>query len=531
MDTGNKPAEQTGDNQTSERLTRGLSIREDARPTRVLLPALVVVLVAALDLTVIAPLLPRMLLDLDINTIEADRYVWVVSGYLIAYTLTIPLFGRVSDLIGRRNAFLIALAIFALGSVVCAEAHSLSLLIAARVLQGLGGGAMLPVSMALVGDILPARHRAGALGIVAAVDTLGWVLGPVWGAIVSQLAGTWRAVFWLNLPISLVAGIILLRTWNGPIAHMGQRRSLDIPGAVLLTLGLLCISLGVSTGSDATSASGQRALGGSANPLSDYRFPLLALGILLLVALLVVERRAKNPLLPLSLFRNRIFSAANLSNFLIGAALMVAMVNVPLQVALMTTSDRVEVVSAELLGAFCLAMAVGGIAGGRLSNRLGYRPIVLIGLLPAALGFVLMSQWPNHLAIALMSVELAIGGLGFGLVIAPIVAAALDAAHDRDLGIASGLVIATRLLGMTIGISAMTGWAVSRLNRQLVALPPLKQLPSETLAEYLIRQEQYVQNLALPLTLSIIRDTFAVAAMLCLLAIIPALLFQRGKTD
>ena len=531
MDTRNQPAKQTGNDRAAERLTTRASDGDGRRPTSVLLPALVVVFVAALDLTVIAPLLPRMLLDLSVNTIEADRYVWVVTGYLIAYTLTIPLFGRISDLIGRRNTFLIALLIFTIGSIVCAEAHSLTLLIVARVLQGLGGGAMLPVSMALVGDILPARRRAGALGIVAAVDTLGWVLGPVWGAGVSQIFGTWRAVFWLNLPIGLVAALALLRTWRGPLALPGKRRPLDLPGAALLTLGLLCVCLGVSTGADTTGPSGQRALGGSTNPLSDYRFPLLAIGIVAMVALVLVERRSKHPLIPLELFNNRVFSAANLSNFLIGGALMVAMVNVPLQVALMATPDRTEVVSAELLGAFCLAMAFGGVVGGWLSNRFGYRAVVLTGLVPAIIGFLLMSQWPDHLALARMSAELAIGGLGFGLVIAPIVAAALDAARERDLGIASGLVIATRLLGMTIGISAMTGWAVSRLNRQLIALPPLKQLPSETLAAYLIRQEQYVQNLALPLTLSIIRDTFAVAAIICLLAIVPALLLKPGKTD
>ena len=253
--------------------------------------------------------------------------------------------------------------------------------------------------------------------------------------------------------------------------------------------------------------------------------------LLILIALVFVERRSRNPLIPLDLFGRRVFSAANLSNFLIGGALMVAMVNVPLQVALMTTTDRTEVVSAELLGAFCLAMALGGVVGGWLSNRLGYRSVVLIGLLPAAAGFLLMSHWPNHLVLARMAIELAVSGLGFGLVIAPIVAAALDTARERDLGIASGLVIATRLLGMTIGISALTGWAVSRINQRLVALPPLKQLPAETLADYLVRQEQYLETVALPLTLSIIRDTFAIAAFICLLAIVPAMLLKRSKTD
>ncbi len=130
------------------------------RPRTIVVPALAVVLLAALDLTVIAPILPRMLTDLNINTAEADRYVWIVTGYLIAYTLTIPLLGRFSDIFGRRNAFLVALGVFLVGSVLCAMAHSLPILIAARVIQGFGGGAMLPISMALVGDVLPPENRA-----------------------------------------------------------------------------------------------------------------------------------------------------------------------------------------------------------------------------------------------------------------------------------------------------------------------------------------------------------------------------------
>jgi EmrB/QacA subfamily drug resistance transporter len=492
-------------------------------------PALTVVLLAALDLTVIAPILPRMLTDLEINTAEADRYVWIVTGYLIAYTLTIPLLGRFSDIFGRRNAFLVALAVFLAGSILCATAHSLPMLIAARSVQGFGGGAMLPISMALVGDVLPPAERAAALGIVAAVDTLGWVLGPIWGAGLTQLFGTWRGVFWLNVPVGLAVGVLLLNSWRTRVPSNRERRPLDLTGAALLSAALLFINLGVSAGSESSGSNGRHPLGSSANPLSAYQIPLVVLGVLALAALVIVEYRKEHPLIPVRLFGNRLFASANSTNFLVGAALMVAMVNVPLQVALLTTESRSEVVSAELLGAFCAAMAIGAVVGGWLTSRFGYRIVVLIGLVTASVGYWFMYHWSNDLHVAHMSIDLAIGGFGLGLVIAPVGAAAINAARSRDLGIASGIVIVMRLLGMTIGISALTGWAVSRLNRALLNVPPLPQKSGETLADYLTRQQDYVMNHAIPLTLSIIRDTFGAAAVLCLVAIIPALFLGKGR--
>ncbi len=298
-----------------------------------------------------------------------------------------------------------------------------------------------------------------------------------------------------------------------------------------MSLALLFINLGASSGSASTGPSGQHALGSTANPLSGYQIPLIVLGIVSLIGLIVVELRAEHPLIPLNLFRDRLFSSANATNALVGAALMVGMVNVPLQVALIASEHRSEIVSAELLGAFCSAMAIGAVVGGRLTTRFGYRPVVLLGLALASGGFWLMSGWPNDLQVLRMARDLAAGGFGFGLVIAPVGAAAINAARSRDLGIASGIVIVMRLLGMTIGISALTGWAVSRLNHALVNLPPLPQKAGETLGDYLARQQTYATDKAIPLTLSIIRDTFSVAALICLVALIPALFMGRTKSD
>ncbi|MEA2532086.1 MAG: hypothetical protein QOG89_3730, partial [Thermomicrobiales bacterium] len=172
-----------------------------------LVAALAAVFVGAVDLTVIATILPQMVFDLQINTADVDRYIWVVNAYLLAYIVSIPLMGRVSDLLGRTVAFEIALAAFLVGSLWSAVAGNLHELIAARAVQGAGGGALLPVTMALVGDLLPPGKRLTALGAVGAVDTLGWVLGPLWGAAVVGLAPgdePWRWVFWINLPLCIV---------------------------------------------------------------------------------------------------------------------------------------------------------------------------------------------------------------------------------------------------------------------------------------------------------------------------------------
>lgn len=496
------------------------------RPVRQLVPVLLVVLVAALDVTVIAPILPAVLVDLRVNSAEADRYVWIVSGYLLAYTLTIPVMGRVSDIFGRRATFLVALGVFLAGSAACAVAGSLPAIIAARVLQGLGGGAMVPVAMAAVGDLLPPARRAGALGVVAAVDTLGWVLGPLWGAAIEQLTGDWRWIFALNLPIGAAAALVLARLWRGAPLAGPRRAPFDLPGALLLTAALLCLSLGLSVTAELPGGA-NRALGAAPNPLSAYRLPLVTAGIVAFAGLVAVEWRAAHPLIPLGLFGQRRFAAGNVTNFLIGAALMVAMVNVPLLTALQVDAAQVSRVSAELLGTFSLAMGLGALAGGRAAERLGDVGVTLAGLLVAAGGFWHMSGWGDAFARPRMVLDLAVTGAGVGLVIAPIAAVAINAARRGDLGIASGIVLAMRLLGMTLGISALTAWGVDRLNHALRSLPPVTQQPGESLTAYLARQQELAVQYAIPATMAVIRDTFAAAALICLVAIIPALLLAR----
>ncbi|HLI52472.1 MAG TPA: MFS transporter, partial [Thermomicrobiaceae bacterium] len=323
---------------------------------------------------------------------------------------------------------------------------------------------------------------------------------------------------------------ILLFYWRGPSRRAGLV-NVDLPGALVLVAGLICLCLGITAGGDTSVA--PRALGAAPNPLAAYRWPLLAAGLVLLAIFTAVEYCSSNPLVPLSLVARRHFTAANLTNFLVGAALMTAMVNVPLIVVLIVASGRDSTVSAELLAAFSLAMAITALIGGKIADRAGFVISSAFGLVISAIGFYLMSHWSTHLHEGRMAIDLAIAGAGLGLVLAPVAAAAIDSARESDIGIASGLVIVARLLGMTIGISALTAWSVARLNSALQALPTITQKPGESLAHYLQRQENLATQQAIPATVHVIRDTFGVAAVLCLIAIIPVLFLanREPKTE
>ena len=486
---------------------------------------------AALDLGVVAPLLPTMITDLGLNAVDADRYAWIVLSYLVAYTVTIPLAGRISDHAGRLATFAVALGLFAVGSIVAASAPDLAAMVVGRSLQGLGGGAMLPVSMALVADVVPEVRRAAALGLVAAVDTFGWVLGPVWGSAMEAAFGSWRAVFWLNLPLAAVVGGLLTK------AAVGRRRTAqgsfpDPVGLGLGTVALLGLTLALSTGAEAGTAAGGSApggggggvagagrLGASANPLAAYRWPLLVVALVALVGFVVRERRSRAPLLPPGLIRQRPFQLAAMANVVVGGALIVAMVNGPLAVVLLTGADDSSGGTAVVLGSLTGAMTVGALVGGRLFNRVGARAVAVTGLVVGAGGLAAAASWGGSLDLGLMAATMAVAGLGLGLVIAPLAETALAAADLGSYGSAAGLVLVARLVGMTIGLAAATRYGLHRLDAGLAGLDPLPPQPGESTAAYFARQQAELDRQVIPLTLDVVKETFVLAAGLCLVGI------------
>lgn len=499
--------------------------------------ALAAVFLGAIDLTVISTVLPKIVVDLNINTADIDRYIWVVDAYLIAYIIAIPVVGRLSDVVGRGVAFQCSIAIFIVGSVAAALANDLTQLIAARAIQGAGGGALMPVTIALVGDLLPAGKRVTVLGLVAAIDTLGWVLGPVWGAIIvgvfSSQHDAWRWVFWINVPAGLLVSVIVHRRIGERDSKRSARLSqVDLIGALLLGGALLALNLGLSSGGESgvSTDSAMRALGGTKNPLSAYLPYLLGGGAILLIAFVLWERRTTAPLLPLALFRSRAFSAALLANFLTGAALITAMVDVPVVVALLVSSNRISVVSALLLAPFTIVMAATSLAGGFFSSRLGERRTAFTGLACVFIGFVAVWLSLRGAHYVWMTPGLILAGAGFGLAVAPIGSTVIEAAPERDRGIASASTILFRLLGMTVGLSSLTSFGIDRLQRLSQSAPKIVRGQNETTAAFLVRQQEYLQNVAIPLSVRVVRETFLVAGLIALAALIPAA-YLRSRTD
>lgn len=437
------------------------------------------IFLGAVDLTVVSAVLPKVMLDLRISIdSELNRAAWVVSGYLLAYTLSMAFMGRLSDLLGRRWVYLVCLVIFIVGSVIVAAAPTLELIIFGRVVQALGAGAMVPVGMALMGDIFPPAGRAAALGAIAAVDTAGWMVGHLYGGVLMRIFDDWRLLFWINLPLGLIA---LALTWlafrNVPTSRAQGR--FDWIGTLLICGSLTALNIGLAAGAElgATDFYGERI-----GP-PPYALPLVLLALSLLGAFVWWERRAPDPLLDLRLFAVRGVGAACAINALMGFALALAITNVPLfintRLALLNPSDpdilRIAAWDAGwMLSALTLTMALAAIPGGRLAVR-HTRLITLSGLGLGIAGFGLMGGWSALIGYGPMAAHLVLAGLGLGLALAPVADTVIAAATEDRRGSAAALVIALRLVGMTIGVAVLTLWGVQRQDmlRRAGAADPL----------------------------------------------------------
>lgn len=502
--------------------------------SRALTAGFLCVFLGAVDLTVIASILSTIIPDLGVNTADIDRYIWVVNGYLIAYVVAIPLVGRLSDVIGRQPAFFGSLAIFAAGSIMCGSADTLTILILGRALQGLGGGGLLPVTIALAGDVLPRSLRLAGIGLVSAIDTLGWVIGPTWGAVVvGVLPGVdeaWRWVFWMNLPLLALAAIVVFRGFpHHHRKHEPHIRLIDIPGSILLVIMLVSINLALSSGGEfgARTGTGLRALGGTQNPLGDNIPALLGIAAISLIALVLWERRSAHPILPTALLQKGHYLAVIVANFLVGSALMVGMVNVPVIVALVRNPDTVTRDSALLLAPLTLFIAVFSLLSGPVAGRIGTFKMTLAGIAITTIGYGLLYAIVDSDNIWRMIAGLAVAGAGIGLLLAPLSAVALDDSDETNRGAAVSTALMFRLLGMTIGMSLLTAAGVYRLQVLTGRLDPIVQKTQESTAEYLARQQQFVEDHVIPLSVQVMQETFLAAAFLAALAIIPIFLMRE----
>jgi MFS family permease len=380
--------------------------------------------------------------------------------------------------------------------------------------------------MALVGDLFPPDRRATPLGMIAAVDTAGWVVGHLYGGIMIRLFTDWRLIFWLNVPIGVLAFALCWRALRD-VPQQRHPGRLDLIGAVLIGLALAAFNIAVGSGAEAGTTS---QFVEQAAPA--YQGPLLIVAIIAFLGFIFRELRAEQPLLDLRLFKQKTFSGAALVNLGVGFALIVALGVVPLFINAVVASSTPNATAAQILSdgawytgwvlsALTVTMALTSIFIGRIVNRFGYRAPTLIGLLIAALGFYITSRWDVNTTYWQMVPGLLVAGLGFGLVLAPIATAVVNSAPDAERGTASALVIILRLVGMSLGGSIALSWGTQRV---------------QTLsAEFAAGQSQFaVDTLAIfrHATAQAVADSFLLFAVVaCLVAVLPALWMRPAPVE
>ena len=464
--------------------------------------------ITALDQTVVVTALPSVMLDLQVPIADLDRAAWVITAYLLGYTVAMPLIGRLGDVYGYPRVYQASLIIFCIGTSLVAVSSSLEWMVGARVIQAIGGGATVPIGMALATTLVPRGQRGLALGIVGASAEAGSMLGPVYGGAIVELL-SWRWIFWLNVPQGAV--IFMALFWLPNRRDTGAR--VDYMGGVILVGALLLLSLALSRTGLFTFD-------------SPYPF-LLAAGAVGLIALLVlVETKAYQPLLAPALFRSWAFLTSNLTQILVGVALIIAMITVPLMAN--TVMGKSPFTGALWLLRLTGVIPLGAVCGGLLVSRLGPNPLTVVGLVLVALGMFLASGWELGVADPELTVHLLIAGFGFGLVIAPITVHALDAASEDYRGTAASLVVVSRMMGMTLGLAALSAWGVQHFQVLTTGLEFPLPLAGEAAGIFETRAAEYSANVNAA-GLALFQRFFLTASIISLIAVVPALGMRRGN--
>ena len=399
--------------------------------------------VIAVEATVVTTALPTVVGELR----DLELFPWVFSAYLLASTVTIPLFGKLADLYGRRPLFLGGMAIFLLGSVLCGLASSMPLLVAFRALQGLGAGAVMPLVYTIIGDVYPLEQRGKIQGLLGAVWGVASLTGPGLGAFLT-LTFSWRWVFFVSLPVGILAAWFIWRFFRERVER--RQVSVDYAGAVVSLVGLLALLLATLEGGRGGSWGGSTVLG------------LIVLSLAFLALFLWIERRAVDPLLPLSLFKLRIVAVSSVGNLLQGAQLFALTAFVPLYV------QGVRGESAAGAGAaltpLMAAWAVSAALGPKVLLRFGFRATALLGtslLLLGSLPLLMFDQATPALLIALSMVLL---GMGFGPSNIAFVVAVQEVVPWAQRGVATSSTQLFRNLGGAIGVALLGALLNSRLQ-------------------------------------------------------------------
>ncbi|MCF3125286.1 MFS transporter [Streptomyces arenae] len=473
-------------------------------------------LLAALDQTIVSTALPTIVSDLG----GMDHLSWVVTAYMLAATAATPLWGKLGDQYGRKKLFLTAIMIFLVGSALCGMAQNMPQLIGFRALQGLGGGGLMVLSMAIVGDLVSPRERGKYQGLFGAVFGATSVLGPLLGGLFTEHL-SWRWVFYVNLPIGVIALLVIATTLHIPVRD--TKHTIDYLGTFLIASVATCLVLVASLGGTTWAWGSPQIVG------------LAVLGAVLAAAFVAVEKKAVEPVLPLKLFRIRTFALSAVISFVVGFAMFGAMTYLP------TFLQVVQGVSPTMSGVHMLPMVFGMLlsttASGQIVSRTGrWKVFPVAGTAVTTLGLLLLHQLNANSSTGEMSAYFFVFGLGLGLVMQVLVLIVQNAVSYEDLGVATSGATFFRSIGASFGVAIFGTIFTNRLGDKLTDALAGQQLPPGLSVGALEADPRGIARLpadlrpgALSAYASSITDVFLYAAPVALLAFVLAWFLKEDK--
>jgi MFS family permease len=408
----------------------GVGFRSERGP--ILIALMLATGLVAIDSTIVATAVPSIVQDLG----GFSSFPWLFSAYLLAQAVSVPIYGKLSDMAGRKPIILTGIGLFLLGSVLCGVAWSMPSLIAFRALQGLGAGAVLPVSITIAGDIYSLEERAKVQGYLASVWAVSSVVGPSLGGIFSSL-GLWRGIFLVNIPLCLLAGWMLVRTLHENVERAKHR--VDYAGAALLAVSLGLLILGALQGGQSWAWDSPVSIG------------IFAVGGVLLALFLLVERRAAEPVLPPWVVSRRLLGTTALVSFGVGAVMIGLTSYVPtfLEGALSSS----PLVAGLALAALTLGWPISASQAGRLYLRIGFKATAVIGISVTVAGLLVLVLTASAPNVVLVALSCFIVGLGLGLVATPTLISAQSSVAWNERGVVTSTNMFARSIGSALGVA------------------------------------------------------------------------------
>jgi len=416
---------------------------EERQKRRVLFGVMLSVFLAAMESTVVATAMPTVVGALG----GIHIYSWVFSGFLLTSTVTMPLWGRLSDLFGRRPTVLTGLAVFLVGSALSGLAQSMAELIVFRMIQGLGAGSLMTIGMTIIGELFGLERRAKMQGYISGVWGVAALVGPLLGGFLTDHV-SWRSVFYINVPFGAIA-MALIATALQEAERPRRRPVIDYAGLVLFAAGVSALLFGVLE-------AGRTAVWTRA----DVVLPLVTAATAL-AAFVMVERRVPEPIVPLRLFRNRVVLAAGVTGFMAGMAMFGAISFVPLFLQAVNGASATE--AGFVLTPFILGWVSLSVTSARLVLRIGYRVVVVAGMLCLTVAFLLFTRWNVGLSLSVAMRDVLLAGVGMGMTMVPMLIAVQSAVTRADLGSATSVTQFFRTVGGAVGLSIMGAVMAQRL--------------------------------------------------------------------